>query len=102
MHYSCHDFTKLQSKPLFCNSQPLSGDDHPLDLSSALVYLVNLGVPHQLLHGVLRVESIPTKYLNSIRSRLKKMQVFSPVLYAILIITLLATSPARHLAMDAM
>ena len=60
------DKNSSHSKLLFRHPDPLSGDDHPLDLSGSLVDLVNLGVSHQFLHRVVRVESVPTEYLHSI------------------------------------
>ena len=61
----------LHSEPLFRNPQPFPGNDDPLDLSCPLINLVNLGVPHQLLHRVLGVESISSENLDSIRCTLK-------------------------------
>ena len=66
-------YEKLESKLLLSNAQPLPGDDDPLDLSGALVDLVDLGISHQLLHGVFGVETIATKNLNSVSGRLKKI-----------------------------
>ena len=60
----------LEAKLLLSNGHPLPGDDDPLDLGRSLVYLVDLGVPHQLLHGVLRVEPVTAKHLHSISRRL--------------------------------
>ena len=40
-------------------------DDDTLDLSSALVDLIDLGVSHQLLNGVVAVESITTENLEN-------------------------------------
>ena len=60
------DKNSSHSKLLFRHPDPLSGDDHPLDLSGSLVDLVNLGVSHQFLHRVLSVESVPTEYLHSV------------------------------------
>lgn len=41
----------------------LTRDDEALDLSSALVDLVDLSVTHQLLNGVLAVETVATEDL---------------------------------------
>lgn len=43
--------------------EPLPGHNESLDLGGALVDLVNLGIPHQLLRRVLRVVAVTTKYL---------------------------------------
>ena len=56
----------LHSKLLLCHPNPFSGNDHPLNLSSSLVDLVNLGISHQFLHWVLGIEAVPTEYLYSV------------------------------------
>ena len=74
-HFRCYfvvtetkDTRILHSKLLLCHPNPFSGNDHPLDLSSSLVDLVNLGISHQFLHWVLGVESVATEYLDSVSS----------------------------------
>ena len=63
---------RLESHFLLGDGEPLPGDDDALYLGRPLVDLVDLGVAHQLLHGVLRVEPVPTKDLYSIRGRLHR------------------------------
>ena len=62
----------LKPEPLLGDGQPLPGDDDSLDLGGTLVDLVDLGVPHQLLHGVVAIETIASKDLHSIGGRLRK------------------------------
>ena len=61
----------LKSKLLLGNRHPLPGDDNPLNLCGSFVDLVDLGVSHQLLRGVLSVEPVPTEDLNRVGCRLK-------------------------------
>ena len=61
----------LKAELLLGNRHPLPGDDNPLNLCGSLVDLVDLGVSHQLLSGVLSVEPVSTEDLNRVGSRLK-------------------------------
>ena len=71
----------LQTKLLFGDGHPFPGDDDSLDLSCSLVDLIDLGVPHQLLRGVLGVEPVSTKDLDSIGSRLNNNYLLFVIRY---------------------
>lgn len=41
-------------------------NDNSLDLRCALIDLINLSIPHQLLNGIIRIVTVSTKHLYSI------------------------------------
>lgn len=53
-----------------CHLNHVPRDDQALDLGSSFVDLVDLGVSHQLLDGVITVEAIATKDLGSTNKRI--------------------------------
>ncbi len=57
--------------------QQRSTDHHPLNLTGALVDLVNLRVPHQFLHGVFRIESVAAEDLEIYQRFVQISQLFA-------------------------
>lgn len=55
--------TLLLDKSHLAACQVLPGNDEALDLGGSFINLVNLGITHQLLNGVLGVETIASKHL---------------------------------------
>merc|ERR1712055_835776 len=60
------DLNLSQKPPLLGKTHPFPGNDDPLDLSCALIDLVDLCISHQLLSRVFSVETVATKDLNSV------------------------------------
>mmetsp|Transcript_61690 Transcript_61690/g.137455 ORF Transcript_61690/g.137455 Transcript_61690/m.137455 type:complete len:378 (+) Transcript_61690:365-1498(+) len=69
-HLPCTIYPRLRGEPAGAAGEDLARDDKALDLRCALVYLVDLGVAHQFLDGVLRVEAVAAKHLHGIGDHL--------------------------------